>query len=150
MMIVSIVMPETGLRAVVAMALAATDVKKNEKTSVRPRPDQRRRRTSRRGCRGRSRRRRAETTTPIRIFMIAMSRSVRSGRAASPCRKAFAAIEKEPTTILQRLDDAEDAGRRDRADADEPDVAAEDLAGGHLRDRHRRPDRRRRPGTAGR
>jgi hypothetical protein len=35
---VSIVMPETGLRAVVAMALAATDVKKNEKTSVSARP----------------------------------------------------------------------------------------------------------------
>ena len=31
---VSIVMPETGLRAVVAMALAATEVKKKEKTSV--------------------------------------------------------------------------------------------------------------------
>ena len=34
MMIVSIVMPETGLRAIVAIALAATDVKKNENTSV--------------------------------------------------------------------------------------------------------------------
>ena len=34
MMIVSMVMPETGLRAVVAMALAATEVKKNEKSSV--------------------------------------------------------------------------------------------------------------------
>ncbi len=38
MMIVSIVMPETGLRAVVAMALAATDVKKKEKTRVSARP----------------------------------------------------------------------------------------------------------------
>ena len=35
---VSMVMPETGLRAVVAMALAATEVKKNEKSSVKPRP----------------------------------------------------------------------------------------------------------------
>ena len=34
MMMVSMVMPETGLRAVVAMALAATEVKKNEKSSV--------------------------------------------------------------------------------------------------------------------
>ena len=34
MMTVSIVMPETGLRAIVAMALAATEVKKNENTSV--------------------------------------------------------------------------------------------------------------------
>ena len=38
MMIVSIVMPDTGLRAVVAIAFAATDVKKNEKTSTRARP----------------------------------------------------------------------------------------------------------------
>ena len=43
MMIVSIVIPETGLRAVVAIALAATDVKKNEKTSVSAEPDERRR-----------------------------------------------------------------------------------------------------------
>ena len=38
MMMVSIVMPETGLRAVVAIALAATEVKKNEKSSVSTRP----------------------------------------------------------------------------------------------------------------
>ncbi len=38
MMMVSIVIPDTGLRAVVAMALAATDVKKKEKSSVMPRP----------------------------------------------------------------------------------------------------------------
>ena len=38
MMMVSMVMPETGLRAVVAMALAATEVKKNEKSSVSARP----------------------------------------------------------------------------------------------------------------
>src|SRR5665811_1539397 len=34
MMTVSMVMPDTGLRAVVAIAFAATDVKKNENTSV--------------------------------------------------------------------------------------------------------------------
>ena len=34
MMMVSMVMPDTGLRAVVAIALAATEVKKNEKTSA--------------------------------------------------------------------------------------------------------------------
>ena len=39
-MIVSIVMPDTGLRATVAMALAATDAKKNENTSVSARPMQ--------------------------------------------------------------------------------------------------------------
>jgi len=38
MMAVSMVMPDTGLRAVVAMALAATEVKKNEKSSVSSRP----------------------------------------------------------------------------------------------------------------
>ena len=38
MMIVSIVMPETGLRAVVAIALAATEVKKNENTSASATP----------------------------------------------------------------------------------------------------------------
>ena len=37
-MMVSMVMPETGLRAVVAMALAATEVKKKEKSSVSTRP----------------------------------------------------------------------------------------------------------------
>ena len=37
-MIVSIVMPEIGLRAVVAIALAATEVKKKEKSSVSARP----------------------------------------------------------------------------------------------------------------
>ena len=39
-MMVSIVIPETGLRAVVAMALAATEVKKNEKSSVSSQADQ--------------------------------------------------------------------------------------------------------------
>ena len=38
-MTVSIVIPETGLRAVVAIAFAATEVKKNEKTSISARPD---------------------------------------------------------------------------------------------------------------
>src|ERR1039457_7571167 len=38
MMMVSMVMPETGLRAVVAMALAATEGKKNEKSSVSAMP----------------------------------------------------------------------------------------------------------------
>ena len=37
-MIVSMVMPEIGLRAVVAIAFAATEVKKKEKRSVRPMP----------------------------------------------------------------------------------------------------------------
>ena len=37
-MMVSMVMPETGLRAVVAIALAATEVKKKENSSVSARP----------------------------------------------------------------------------------------------------------------
>ena len=40
MMIVSIVIPETGLRAVVAMALAATEVKKKEKTQGQHQADE--------------------------------------------------------------------------------------------------------------
>ena len=102
MMIVSIVIPETGLRAVVAMALAATDVKKKEKTSVRPRPM----RTTTAVVSRLPRKiatATADTTTPIRIFTMAMSRSVRSWPWASPCRNAFAAMENEPTTILSDL-----------------------------------------------
>ena len=38
MMMVSIVIPETGFRAVVAMAFAATEAKKKEKTTVSARP----------------------------------------------------------------------------------------------------------------
>ena len=102
MMIVSIVIPETGLRAVVAIALAATEVKKNENTSVSPRPM----RTTT-DVASRLPRKIAtatvDTTTPIRIFMIAMSRSVRSSPSASPWRKALAAIENEPATILSDL-----------------------------------------------
>ena len=98
MMIVSIVMPETGLRAVVAIALAATEVKKNEKTSTRARPI-----SSTTDVAPRLPRKIAtateDTTTPTRIFVIAMSRSVRSIPSPSPCRNAFAAMEKEPTTI---------------------------------------------------
>ena len=53
-MIVSMVMPETGLRAVVAMALAATEVKKKEKTRVSTRPTRTTTARRRRGCPGRS------------------------------------------------------------------------------------------------
>jgi hypothetical protein len=57
MMIVSMVMPETGLRAVVAIALAATDVKKKEKTSVSRRPSDVNRNRSAAACRRRPPRR---------------------------------------------------------------------------------------------
>ena len=80
-MIVSIVIPETGLRAVVAIALAATEVKKNEKTSIRTsaiaddRP-----RGAERAEEGRDADR--VTIVPRSIVMIEMSRSVRSSRRA--------------------------------------------------------------------
>ena len=92
MMIVSIVMPETGLRAVVAMALAATDVKKNEKTSVRTSADRDDRRTRRRSVPKKAATPIALRTVPSRIAMTEMSRSVRSEsrrprRAGTPSRR---------------------------------------------------------------
>ena len=134
MMIVSIVMPDTGLRAVVAIALAATEVKKKEKTSVSSRP------TRRRGACCRGFRRRSPTpsadTTPDQDRHHGHVPVGALDAAPSPLRNAFAAIENDPATISERLDDAEDAGRGDGADADEAHVAAEDLLGGHLGDRH--------------
>ena len=100
MMIVSIVMPETGLRAVVAIAFAATDAKKNEKASVEGEadrtavsvepsvPEEDRRRRVRRG------RRRGGST------ISEMSRSVRSDATPSPCGTPCAAIANDPATIL--------------------------------------------------
>ena len=102
MMIVSIVMPDTGLRDVVAMALAATEVKKNEKTSTSASPMSATTEVAPRLPR-KIATAIAETTTPIRICMIAMSRSVRSTFPVSPWRNARAAIENEPTTILSDL-----------------------------------------------
>ena len=67
MMIVSIVMPETGLRAVVAMALAATEVKKNEKSSVSADADQRRAPAWRRRLPKNTATASAPTTTPTRM-----------------------------------------------------------------------------------
>src|SRR6266567_4823843 len=71
-MIVSMVIPETGLRAVVAMAFAATEVKKNEKTRVSARPT---RTTSREAPRlpKKAPAARVETTTPVRIAVTGMS-----------------------------------------------------------------------------
>ncbi len=97
-MMVSIVIPETGLRAVVAMALAATEVKKNEKTSIRPRPAAttavRVPRLAKKAAAAT-----AVTTTPRRIDITEMSRSVRSRRGPPSCRKALSAMPKEPATI---------------------------------------------------
>jgi len=82
-MMVSMVMPETGLRAVVATALAATEVKKNEKsrTSRSPTPTT----VHETGKLPRN----AATAmalmmTPMRIEIMDTSRSVRSCCATSP------------------------------------------------------------------
>ena len=95
MMMVSMVMPETGLRAVVAMAFAATEVKKNEKKSVKSSPA-----TSTIAV-GRSVPKNTATpiapmTTPMSCVTTGMSRSVRSSTCASPWRKALRAIPNDP------------------------------------------------------
>ena len=101
-MIVSIVIPETGLREVVAIALAATEVKKNEKASVRRRPTSTTTIEAPRLAK-KMPAESADTSTPPRIQVTGMSRSVRSSLVASPCRNARAAMEKEPATTLSDL-----------------------------------------------
>ena len=104
MMIVSIVIPDTGLRAVVAMALAATEVKKNENTSVSATPTA----SVETEIPG-SREKNAAiatvaTTTPSRMVTTGMSRSVRSNTSApSPFRNALSAIENDPATTRSDL-----------------------------------------------
>ena len=95
MMMVSMVMPETGLRAVVAMALAATEVKKNEKSTISATPMAITTNEVPRLPRNAATPM-ALTTTPARIDMTGMSRSVRSTPSASPCRNARAAMAKDP------------------------------------------------------
>src|ERR1017187_3749388 len=102
MMMVSIVIPETGLRAVVAMALAATEVKKNEKSSVNPKP------TATTVQETGKYPKKAATpiapnTTPRRTKTIGRSRSVRSVCAASPWRKVRNAVENDPATTRSDL-----------------------------------------------
>ena len=98
---VSMVMPDTGLRAVVAMALAATEVKKNEKSSARPTPV-----STMAGEPFRLPRKMpmasALTMTPSRMLTIGRSRSVRSPDAAPP-RKALSATPKEAATMRRDL-----------------------------------------------
>ena len=97
-MMVSIVMPEIGLRAVVAIAFAATDVKKNANSRVSPRPT----RTATSDwprVEKKAPAARVESTTPTRIVTIGMSRSVRSVACASPWRNVRRAIENDPAMI---------------------------------------------------
>ena len=99
-MIVSIVMPETGLRAMVAIALAATEVKKKEKTSVSSEPDEQRTAALPAASRRRPRRRASQTTTPtsmrhdrdVAVGALAGVRPRRAGRRAT-------AIANEPATM---------------------------------------------------
>ena len=100
MMIVSIVIPETGLRAIVAIAFAATEAKKNEKTSVRTSAIDDGRTSVSRACRRRAATPIALRIVPRRIAMSETSRSVRSVRGAAAARNAFAAIPNDPATIF--------------------------------------------------
>ena len=101
---VSMVMPETGLRAVVAMALAATEVKKKENSSVSARPasDDRQATVSvpKNTADGRAR---SATTPDAGCAIIGMSRSVRSRPRPRRCRKARAATANEPATMRRDL-----------------------------------------------
>src|SRR5579863_692865 len=81
MMTVSMVMPEAGLLAVVAMALAATDAKKKAKSSVSASPQMRMvHETWKREKKIATAR--ALRTMPRRIVTMEMSRSVRANSAA--------------------------------------------------------------------
>ena len=82
-MMVSMVMPDTGLRAVVAMAFAATEVKKNEKRSVIKRPTATTVQETG-SCPRKAATARAPMTMPERIAIIGTSRSVRTGSDTSP------------------------------------------------------------------
>src|ERR1017187_2709939 len=99
-MMVSMVIPDTGFRAVVAMALAATDAKKNENTSVRASPAKitagEPERLARKAATAM-----ALAITPSRMAMTEMSRSVRSPWV-SPRRKARMAMPNEEEREHQR------------------------------------------------
>src|SRR5208337_3693854 len=100
--IVSMVMPETGLRAVVAMALAATDVKKKEKTSVSASPIATAVQDAARWPRSMATPI-APTTTPRKMDIIGMSRSVRSSAAPPLLRNTRKAIPNDPATMRNDL-----------------------------------------------
>src|ERR1035437_3883666 len=139
-MMVSMVMPETGLRAVVAMALAATEVKKKEKSSVSARPARTAAGDPLRLPRNAATPM-AETITPSRIDITEISRSVRSGPASAPPEGAQGDAERAGHDP-HGFQDSEDPGRGDGAHSHEPHVAAEDLRRGHSRNGHgRRVDR---------
>ena len=99
---VSIVIPETGLRAVVAMAFAATEVKKNEKMSVRARPMATTLQEGAR-CPRSMATPMAPSTIPRKMAIIGTSRSVRSSVAVSLLRNTRSAIPNELATMRNDL-----------------------------------------------
>ena len=129
---VSMVMPETGLRAVVAIALAATEAKKNENTSVSTRPIA--------STAGDGARLPKKTAAPSAVTTTPMQDRHHRDVAVGALQPRLLAVPERAGGDregaghdAQRLQDAEDAGGGDGADADEAHVAAEDLLGRHLR-----------------
>ena len=124
-MMVSMVIPETGLRAVVAMALAATEVKKNEKSSVSPRP------TAEHGPGDR------ETSEEDRHGDGAQHHAEQDGEhrrcrgRCAPAARGLAMAEGAQRDAegagndAQRFEDAENARRGDGAHADKAHVACD-------------------------
>src|ERR1035438_1672821 len=102
MMTVNMVMPDTGLRAVVAIAFAATDVKKNENTSVITVPIATTLQATG-NCARYTPTPMAPSVTPRNMAIMEMSRSVRSGAATSVLLKTRNEIENEPATIRSDL-----------------------------------------------
>jgi hypothetical protein len=90
------------LRAVVAMALAATEVKKKEKARVSRSPTSITSSEVPRVLKNTAAPS-ALRTTPSSITFAGRSRSVRSWSWASPWRKARTAMPKEPTTTRRDL-----------------------------------------------
>ncbi len=134
MMIVSIVIPDTGLRAMVAMALAATEAKKNEKTNVSTRPttmtDGEPEMLVKNTATASGAQHHAEQDGDERDVAV---RALEGVGALGPQRKALNAIENEPATTRRDLMMPKMPGGGDGADADEPHVAAEDLRGASCR-----------------
>jgi hypothetical protein len=127
-MIVSIVMPETGLRAVVAMAFAATEVKKKENRRPAPSPQSPEEDETERRCNDRADEHRHDRDVAV---------GARELDVAFPVAKCLDGDSERADHDLERLQDAEDPRGCDRAHADEPHVAAEDLVRAHRGDRLR-------------
>ena len=103
MMTVSIVMPDTGLRAMVAMAFAATEVKKNEKTQ---RQRQRQQDVQRRSSSSVPKNTATTSVADDDADELRHDREVAVGALAASSRRGgtrAAAIANEPTTTRSDL-----------------------------------------------